>query len=98
MSLSCDHAPACDRHMTMSLGMFVSSCRDGCICVWDTRCSSGVAGHKPANSIASGHSPVGGHPPRKKRRDSLSGGGNACVTAVLFHGDDKIASAGAGDG
>lgn len=63
--------------------------------MWDTRCS---AGHKPANSIASGHSPVGGCPPKKKRRVSVTSGASIGVTDVLFHGDNKIASAGSGDG
>ena len=74
------------------LGMFVSSCRDGLICVWDTRCSSG---HRPANTIHIGHIPArNGPPPRKKKRIPTG----ASVTDVRFHGDNKIASAGGGDG
>jgi WD40 repeat protein len=77
----------------------VSCCRNGLICVWDTRCSASKS--KPYDRIILGHIPEleGNSPPaKKKRRTSLVVSPNASVTDVLFHGENMIASAGSGDG
>lgn len=90
---------SCDYHMTFYTGMFVSSCRDGSICVWDTRCSSWASGHRPVNTINNAHMPSAeGVAKKKKRRSSTPNNSNLSVTSVLFHGDNKIVSVGSGDG
>ena len=76
----------------------MSGCRDGAICIWDIRCSSLVSGYRPVNIISMAHKlPIKSVPKRKKGRDS-SGDTKISVTALLFQGDDKIISGGAGGG
>lgn len=88
--------------------VFVSGGRDGSVMVWDTRCSTRGSQHKPVNTIALAHKKTDpshasggrkrrrGHranPPQKTMVDSQHS-----VTAVLFHGSNKLASSGAADG
>ena len=76
-------------------GVLVSGSRDGTIMVWDTRCTGKGSSQKPVNTIHSAHERAG-----QGRATKLSGtkASAAGVTAVLFHGDNKIASCGASDG
>ncbi len=75
--------------------MFVTCGRDGNIAVWDKRCSVKRSGLlAPANCIYGGHLP--GPAPKAKTVNSQHL--RAGVTAALFLGSNKIASAGAADG
>ncbi len=76
-------------------GILVSGSRDGSIMVWDTRCTGKGSSQKPVNIIHSAHEKERGK--QNGRSKSLSTAASS-VTAVLFHGDNKIASCGASDG
>ncbi len=73
----------------------MSGSRDGSIMVWDTRCSGKGSSHKPVNMIHSAHEKERA---KQNGRNSKSTSNVSSVTAVLFHGDNKIASCGASDG
>ena len=67
--------------------------------MWDTRCSGRGSTHKPVNGIYNAHE-RNKEEPKKSGRSvaTVSSSPRASVTAVLFHGDNKIASCGASDG
>ena len=81
----------------------MSGGRDGCIHVWDTRCAKRGSLHRPVNSITGAHK----RPQSTKRKLKIGSDGmlpmcvrdgKNSVTAVLFHGNQTIASCGAADG
>lgn len=77
----------------------MSAGRDGNILVWDTRCSGKGSSQKPINSIRNAHvNEKNGEVIKKGGRLVNVGSSRASVTAVLFHGDGKLASCGASDG
>ena len=96
-TLTCTHTHT---HLIIFIGVFVSGGRDGCVLIWDTRCSGKGSTHKPVNGIYSAHERNKEGLIKKGGRsvDPVSSSTRASVTAVLFHGDHKIASCGAGDG
>ena len=81
--------------MCLCAGVLVSGSRDGTIMVWDTRCTGKGSSQKPVNTIHSAHERAGLGRATKPSGTKASA---ASVTAVLFHGDNKIASCGASDG
>ncbi|EDO44039.1 predicted protein, partial [Nematostella vectensis] len=81
---------------------FATGARDGNIMVWDTRCNQRRDHYQPVNTIYSAHTQQLTTPMRARKRSRRAStpqpDSQQSVTAVVFHGDDLLISAGAMDG